>query len=168
MRLERWHPVAGLVIVLAVALPWFWLAFRQNGFGFILVFFINHNLARYVTDIHHHTQPFYYYVPVVLGLIFPWSAWLLFSASGEALRTLHRRREWNPADLFLACWILFPAALFFDLPVQASRLPDSHSPRRSHFSLAQSSQVGSRDDRRRDAALPWHTLSFRRQSEPAS
>ena len=120
MQLKRWHPVAGLVIVLAVALPWFWLAFRQNGFGFILVFFINHNLARYVTDIHHHTQPFYYYVPVVLGLIFPWSAWLLFSASGESLRTLRRRREWNPADLFLGCWILFPL-LFFS--ISRSKLP---------------------------------------------
>ncbi len=120
MHLKRWHPVAGLVIVLAVALPWFWLAYRQNGFGFILVFFINHNLARYVTDIHHHTQPFYYYVPVVLGLIFPWSAWFLFSASGETLRTLRRRREWNPADLFLGCWILFPL-LFFS--ISRSKLP---------------------------------------------
>jgi len=118
--LTRWHPIAGLLIVLAVSLPWFWLAFRQNGFGFILVFFVNHNLARYVTDIHHHTQPFYYYVPVTLGLIFPWSAWLLFTASGKALRALRRWREWNPANLFLGCWILFPL-LFFS--ISRSKLP---------------------------------------------
>ncbi len=118
--LRRWHPLAGLVITLAVALPWFWLAFRQNGFGFLLVFFINHNLARYVTDIHHHTQPFYYYVPVVLGLIFPWTAWLLFAASGGTWRALRRWREWNPASLFLGCWILLPL-LFFS--ISRSKLP---------------------------------------------
>jgi 4-amino-4-deoxy-L-arabinose transferase-like glycosyltransferase len=119
-ELKRWHPIAGFAIVLAVSLPWFWLAFRQNGFGFILVFFINHNLARYVTDIHHHTQPVYYYLPVILGLMFPWTAWLLFSASGNALRSLRRWREWNPADLFLGCWILFPL-LFFS--IARSKLP---------------------------------------------
>ena len=118
--LRCWHPVAGLAIALAVALPWFWLAFRQNGFGFILVFFINHNLARYVTDIHHHTQPFYYYVPVVLGLIFPWTAWLLFSIPGSMPRVLRNWREWRPASLFLGCWILFPL-LFFS--ISRSKLP---------------------------------------------
>ena len=120
MRLRRWHPVAGLVIVLAVSLPWFWLAFRQNGFGFILVFLINHNLARYVTDIHHHSQPFFYFVPITLGLIFPWSFWLLFSASGAGLRRLRQWREWNPANLFLACWILFPLVFF---SISRSKLP---------------------------------------------
>jgi 4-amino-4-deoxy-L-arabinose transferase-like glycosyltransferase len=119
-HLRRWHPVPGLVVVLAVSLPWFWLAFQQNGFGFILVFFINHNLARYVTDIHHHTQPFYYYVPVMLGLIFPWTAWLFSFASGKTLRALRRWREWNPAGLFLSCWILFPL-LFFS--ISRSKLP---------------------------------------------
>ncbi len=119
-RLRRWHPIAGLVIALAVSVPWFWLAFRQNGFGFILVFFVNHNLARYVTDIHHHTQPFYFYVPVILGLIFPWTAWLLFSVSGNGFQALRGWREWNPANLFLGCWILFPL-LFFS--ISRSKLP---------------------------------------------
>jgi 4-amino-4-deoxy-L-arabinose transferase-like glycosyltransferase len=120
MRLRRWHPVAGLVIALAVSLPWFWLAFRQNGFGFILVFFINHNLARYVTDIHHHSQPFFYFIPITLGLIFPWSFWLLFSASRAGLRKLRQWRDWNPANLFLGCWILFPLVFF---SISRSKLP---------------------------------------------
>ena len=121
-ELRCWHPVAGLATALAVSLPWFWLAFRQNGFGFILVFFINHNLARYVTDIHHHTQPFYYYVPVILGFVFPWAAWLLFSAPAprNALRAMRNWREWNPANLFIGCWILFPL-LFFS--ISRSKLP---------------------------------------------
>ena len=37
----------GLIITAAVSIPWFWLAFRQNGYAFISTFFINHNLARY-------------------------------------------------------------------------------------------------------------------------
>jgi len=120
MQLRRWHPVAGLAIMLAVSVPWFWLAFRQNGFGFILVFFINHNLARYVTDIHHHTQPLYYFVPITLGLIYPWSAWLIFSASRAGFRKLRQWHDWNPANLFLGCWILFPLVFF---SISRSKLP---------------------------------------------
>jgi 4-amino-4-deoxy-L-arabinose transferase-like glycosyltransferase len=96
------------------------MAFRENGFNFLLVFFINHNLARYVSDIHHHTQPFYYYAPVVLGLVFPWSGWLLFSMPARPLDVLRRWPDWDRRELFLGCWILFPL-LFFSL--SSSKLP---------------------------------------------
>ena len=69
--LRRWHLFPGVLITAAVSIPWFWLAFRQNGYAFIATFFINHNLARYITDIHHHSQPFYFYLPVLLALFFP-------------------------------------------------------------------------------------------------
>ena len=57
---------SGLILTAAASLPWFWLAFRQNGFVFISMFFINQNIARYRNSIHHHSQPFYYYLPVLL------------------------------------------------------------------------------------------------------
>ncbi len=163
--LRRWHPVAGLAIALAVALPWFWLAFRQNGFGFILVFFINHNLARYVTDIHHHTQPFYYYVPVILGLIFPWTAWLLFSIPGSMPRVLRNWREWRPASLFLGCWILFPL-LFFS--ISRSKLPGYVIPVLPAIALLIGVKVRRLDRgeaRHRGAAWPWLTHLCRPRSE---
>jgi 4-amino-4-deoxy-L-arabinose transferase-like glycosyltransferase len=110
--LRRWHWIWGLLIAIAVAFPWFWMAFRQNGFAFMATFFINHNLARYITDIHHHSQPFYYYLPVLIALFFPWSGWLLLSNS--PLKGLHNLQHRDSGRLFLFCWFLFPI-IFFSL-----------------------------------------------------
>src|SRR6059036_2494946 len=67
---------AGLLTVAAVSLPWFFLVFRENGFAFVSFFFVNHNLVRYVSGIHHHSETFFYYVPMFLALFFPWSGWM--------------------------------------------------------------------------------------------
>jgi 4-amino-4-deoxy-L-arabinose transferase-like glycosyltransferase len=117
---RRWRIPAGLLIITAVSFPWFWLAFRENGFAFIAIFIVNHNIARYITDIHHHTQPVYYFLPILPGLLFPWTAWLLFAWPRPLLATLRNWREWDRRYLFLACWALFPL-LFFSF--SRSKLP---------------------------------------------
>jgi 4-amino-4-deoxy-L-arabinose transferase-like glycosyltransferase len=111
---HRWHAIPGAVLTTAVALPWFWLAFKQNGFAFIATFLINHNLARYITDIHHHSQPLLFYLPALLALLFPWSSWLPLVISTSPLRVLRRWREWDYSLVFLTSWCLFPI-LFFSL-----------------------------------------------------
>jgi 4-amino-4-deoxy-L-arabinose transferase-like glycosyltransferase len=112
--LRRCYILPGIIITAAVSVPWFWLAFRQNGYAFIATFFINHNFARFVTNLHHHSQPFYYYVPVLLALVFPWSGWLVLLITKSPMAALRRWREWNPLMVFLACWFLLPI-LFFSL-----------------------------------------------------
>lgn len=109
--LRRWHILPGIFIAAAVSIPWFWLVFRENGYGFISTFFINHNLARYITDIHHHSQPFYYFLPALLALLFPWTGWLWMLISKSPLEGFRRWRQWQPGMVFLTCWVLFP--LFF-------------------------------------------------------
>jgi 4-amino-4-deoxy-L-arabinose transferase-like glycosyltransferase len=110
--LSKWRPIMGLVIVGCMALPWFWLAFRQNGFAFIAFFFINHNLARYVSDLHHHSQPFYYYLPVLAGLMIPWTGWILLLFPESPRQELRRWRQWRPETVFLICWVAFPLGFF--------------------------------------------------------
>jgi 4-amino-4-deoxy-L-arabinose transferase-like glycosyltransferase len=111
---SRWRIAPGVLILLLVSAPWFWLVFKQNGYTFITTFFINHNIARYISGIHHHSQPFYYYIPVLLALLFPWSGWLPFLFTRSPLEEIRRWRDWDPSMLFLGCWFLFPL-LFFSL-----------------------------------------------------
>ena len=101
-------------------LSWFWLAYRENGIAFIAIFVVNHNIARYITDIHHHTQPVYYFLPILPGLFFPWTTWLLFAWPRPLLATLRNWRTWDRRYLFLACWVVFPL-LFFSF--SRSKLP---------------------------------------------
>jgi len=117
---RKWRIVPGLFIAIAAALPWFLLAFKQNGFAFIATFFVNHNIARYLTEIHHHSQPFYYYVPVLIMLLFPWSAWLVLFLSKSPISALRRFREWDSGILFIGCWFLFPLIFF---SISGSKLP---------------------------------------------
>ncbi len=111
--LHRWRVLPGLVITAVVAIPWFWLVFRQNGYAFISTFFINHNLARYTTDIHHHSEPIYYFLPALFVLFLPWSGWLLLLIKSP-VEGLRKWRQWHPGMLFLVCWFLVPV-IFFSL-----------------------------------------------------
>ncbi len=110
--LHGWRVVPGSVLTAAVSVPWFYLVFRRNGFAFIATFFLNHNIARYITEIHHHSEPFLYYIPVLLALFFPWSGWLPLFLSKSPLQEIRRWRQWDRRILFLACWFLFPLIFF--------------------------------------------------------
>lgn len=110
LSLRHWCLIPGLLVTAAISIPWFWLVFRETGFSFILTFFINQNIARFVTAIHHHSQPFYYYLPVVLALLFPWSGWLPLLI--PKMETVRNWRQWNKGALFLVCWFGFPVLFF--------------------------------------------------------
>jgi 4-amino-4-deoxy-L-arabinose transferase-like glycosyltransferase len=111
--LRRIHVFAGAWITLLVSVPWFWLVFRENGFSFISIFFINHNLARYVSDLHHHDQPVYYFLLVLPGLLFPWSGWLpMLIPRPLRGRAVLNWRTWDRSTIFLLSWALFPLVFF--------------------------------------------------------
>jgi 4-amino-4-deoxy-L-arabinose transferase-like glycosyltransferase len=112
----------GIVLYLAVTLPWFIAVQRANP-EFFRVFFLQQNLARYTTDLYRHHQPFWYYLPVALLALVPWIVFVI-AAVVDAIRDW-RFSVAEPAgteDLrtFLTLWLLLPV-LFFSL--SQSKLP---------------------------------------------
>ena len=76
----------GLVVAVScflVAGPWLGLAWIANGDNFLMTFLVNHHLVRYVSDLHHHNQPFWYYLPVLLAGFFPGLRFFLRQAEGS-------------------------------------------------------------------------------------
>lgn len=70
---KQWRalvPTLGLAAL--VALPWYAAVTWVNGYAFIDEFFVRHHLSRFATEELQHTQPFWFYVPVLAGGIFPW------------------------------------------------------------------------------------------------
>lgn len=63
----RW----GLPLFIAIAAPWFILAARSNP-AFLRFFFIREHIQRFLTPIEHRTQPWWFFVPVLLVGIMPW------------------------------------------------------------------------------------------------
>ena len=103
----------GLLLLILVAGPWYVAILRDQGWQFVEVFLLNHNVDRYISTIHSHPGPPYYYLPVILLGLFPWSGLLL-----PALGGLQPSR--SRTDLFLLIWFLMPF-LFFS--AAGSKLP---------------------------------------------
>ncbi len=112
----------GIVLYLAVTLPWF-IAVQLANPGFFRVFFLRQNLARYTTDLYRHHQPFLYYLPVALLALAPWTVFVI-AAVIDAIRDWRFSAQQPPGteDLrtFLTVWFLLPI-LFFSL--SQSKLP---------------------------------------------
>jgi len=103
------HPLA-LAAFCAVALPWYLVCALRNP-GFLRIFIFQHNFERYLTPLFQHRQPFWFFGPIVLLALLPWTAFL-WPAAREGLR-LWRERSWaNSPGFFLACWAIVPVVFF--------------------------------------------------------
>ena len=103
------HPAA-LASFCLTALPWYILCARRNP-DFFRIFIIEHNFKRYLTPEFQHIQPFWYYGPIILIAILPWSV-ILLRVGYDAVLSF-RQRQWKESNsLFLALWTIFPLVFF--------------------------------------------------------
>lgn len=70
------NPV-GIALFLAVALPWYVLQYLKEGDAFIAGFFFKHNVGRFQGAMEGHGGSLFYYVPVVLIGLLPYTAVLI-------------------------------------------------------------------------------------------
>jgi 4-amino-4-deoxy-L-arabinose transferase-like glycosyltransferase len=70
--LRRLHWIPGLGLFAAIVLPWFILVQHRNP-EFFQFFFVHEHLARYALPDHHRPGPWWYFVPVVLVGLWPWT-----------------------------------------------------------------------------------------------
>src|ERR1035438_150266 len=117
-----WIP--GIVFYLAVALPWY-VAVQLRNPEFFRFFILEHNLARFSTGVYHHPQPFWFFLPVFLLAMLPWT-FALILAVVERVRVIWSAGQevFSTAEdswaLFLLIWMFVPI-LFFS--ASQSKLP---------------------------------------------
>jgi 4-amino-4-deoxy-L-arabinose transferase-like glycosyltransferase len=111
------HPAAIAAFCLT-ALPWYTLCARRNP-DFFRVFIIEHNFKRYLTPEFQHIQPFWFYGPILLLAVLPWSASLLWLAITQGIRAA-RNKTLSATAVFFCCWIAFCLVLF---SISQSKLP---------------------------------------------
>ena len=117
-----WIP--GIVLYLAVALPWY-VSVQLRNPQFFRIFILQHNLGRFTEDLYHHRQPFWYYLPVLLLATVPWVVWLALDIIEKVRLFWSERREAfatheDTFGLFLLIWLIVPV-LFFSF--SQSKLP---------------------------------------------
>jgi 4-amino-4-deoxy-L-arabinose transferase-like glycosyltransferase len=130
----------GLGVV--VAAPWYLLVLSRNGSRFLDVFFVQQQFSRFVSGKFLHAQPFWFYIPVLAGGIFPWTplAPLLFSQRLYDDRRVRFLLAWATFGLvfFSASRGKLPGYLLPVLPPIAALLGIAvdQAPRRSAMLLA--------------------------------
>jgi len=116
-----WSP--GILLFCVVTVPWF-VAVQVENPEFFRIFILQHNVARFGSNLYHHKQPFWYFVPVTLLGLIPWTV----LASVGLIRGL--RAWWSERNkvlrsevalnMFLVIWLLVPVIFF---SISQSKLP---------------------------------------------
>jgi 4-amino-4-deoxy-L-arabinose transferase-like glycosyltransferase len=114
-----WRSVSlsGILAFCVVTLPWYVLVQMRNP-QFLRVFILEHNLARFGTNLFHHPEPFWYYIPVTLLGWVPWTVFALVAFVSVVRRI--RRHEPDPFNTFLLIWIVLVVVFF---SISKSKLP---------------------------------------------
>ena len=119
LLIQRTLWVPAILLFLLVTLPWY-VAVQIRNPEFFRVFILQHNLARFGTNLYHHKEPFWYFVPVTLLGLLPWTAFALVSIFNRQRTPASAARQDNSLDRFLLIWLIVPIVFF---SISQSKLP---------------------------------------------
>jgi 4-amino-4-deoxy-L-arabinose transferase-like glycosyltransferase len=116
-RGEQWLAVgatdlalASLVLVV-IAAPWFVAVTLAHGVEYLVRFFVGENVERFATSRFNEPRSIFFYVPIVLGGLVPWTSFLLlWIAPLTAL--LRGRRRLMPSEARLGLWAVVPFVFY--------------------------------------------------------
>jgi len=106
--LKEMRLLTGIPLLLAVCAPWFVLVSLRNP-EFPYFFFIHEHFERYLTKVHGRYQPPWYYLPILIGCMLPWS---FFLPNALVRAWVQWRREKDDAILFISLWGLLILGFF--------------------------------------------------------
>lgn len=113
--LKRLHALPGLILFLAITMPWFVLVSLRNP-EFLQFFFIHEHLDRFLTREHGRYGPWWYFVPILLACWLPWTL-ALPGIGATGARRIDARFQ---PQRFLLVW---SAVVFLFFSVSSSKLP---------------------------------------------
>jgi 4-amino-4-deoxy-L-arabinose transferase-like glycosyltransferase len=120
-----WLP--GIFLFCAIVLPWYFAVQMRNPV-FFREFILEQNLGRFSQDLYHHTEPFWYYLPVTALALVPWTVFVIAAVVQRVGLWWGKRRPAERADCgfeyqftgFVCCGLIVPVVFF---SVSQSKLP---------------------------------------------
>ncbi len=109
-RLLPMHLVAGALLFLAIAAPWHVLVALRND-AWLNFYFVREHWDRFTTTEHGRYEPWWYFLPVVVAGLFPWTGFVA-PAVRSALRGGWAARRANADAWFFVTWAVV-VFLFF-------------------------------------------------------
>jgi 4-amino-4-deoxy-L-arabinose transferase-like glycosyltransferase len=108
-----YQPILGVAIVLCVAAPWFIAENAATNGQFIQEFFFRQNFGR-LSGAVNHTEPFWFYIPIVLGAFLPWTLFAPYAVPFTKKLLRKRKILSSRQRLLILClsWMLVNYGIF--------------------------------------------------------
>ena len=101
--LKRLFLTPAILIFFLICVPPFYMVCKKNP-DFFYFFFIQEHFLRYATKMHDRYEPFWFFIPVIIGGIFPWTVGLFTNVKNY----LNKQQ----INLYLILWTII-ITLFF-------------------------------------------------------
>jgi 4-amino-4-deoxy-L-arabinose transferase-like glycosyltransferase len=100
------------VLFAASGLPWYVVMWAVHGTPYLQSFFVADNLERFATTRYNDVRALWYYVPILLGGLLPWTIYALVLPWRVVRDLIQRRRVLTDVEWRLVIWTLAPLLLF--------------------------------------------------------
>ncbi len=111
---KKMHLIKGMILFLALALPWYVLVQKENP-EFLHFFFVTQQVSRFLTMQDFNSKAaIWFYAPVILAGFFPWSIFL-FQSLATKFKAVWADRKSHTSELYLLIWFVV-VFTFFSIP----------------------------------------------------
>lgn len=112
--IKRMHLIIGLILFACITTPWYVLAQKANP-EFLHFFFVTQQVTRFLTKADFNNKAaWWFYIPIVLAGIFPWSIFI-FQSLSKHFKEVWKNRQEHSSQLFLLIWLIL-IFTFFSIP----------------------------------------------------
>jgi 4-amino-4-deoxy-L-arabinose transferase-like glycosyltransferase len=141
--------IVALVMFVIAGLPWYVVMWVVHGNAYLQSFFVADNLERFATTRYNGIRAVWYYVPILIGGLLPWTMFAAVLAWRPARAVLQRQRMLSDVEWRLVIWTLAPLLLF---TISIGKQPRYILPVLPPIAMMLGAAIANRIDDRRDAA----------------
>ena len=106
------HVALACALFALAGMPWYVAMYATHGAGYLRSFFLEDNLERFGTTQYNEMRSISYYVPILVGGLVPWAAFMLALAWRAVGDVVRRRRLLTDMEWRLLIWAIAPFILF--------------------------------------------------------
>ncbi len=122
--LDKINPKKGILITIFISVPWYILELIKEGKPFWDNFFGYHNFQRYTSVVNNHTEPFWFFLYVMILASLPFTPFLyhgIFEAFKDFLKSFKESSKVSETlYTYSLCWFI---SVFIFFSISATKLP---------------------------------------------
>jgi 4-amino-4-deoxy-L-arabinose transferase-like glycosyltransferase len=109
---RRADAAIAILLFAICGLPWYVVMWAVHGTPYLQSFFVADNLERFATTRYNDVRALWYYVPILIGGLMPWTIYALVLPWRIVRDLIQRRRLLTDAEWRLVIWTVAPLLLF--------------------------------------------------------